>query len=128
MSYIQYPVMDRKMKNRKEKRRKKIDKCLLASGSNCQSFKQISMTSAALGLLFVGGLSPVAENGGYSTVSSHLAAVKSSCCEQRPQVMQVLGVVLGLHSCGSWVLEHRLRSCGFARLALGYGILTRNQT
>ena len=35
---------------------------------------------AALGLLALGGLSPVAENGGYSTVNSLLVVVAVSCC------------------------------------------------
>ena len=71
------------MKNRKGKRRKKNwQMSPFCIRSNCQSFKivLIDWFLAALGLLAIGGLSPVAENGGYSTVNSLLVVVAVSCC------------------------------------------------
>ena len=111
---------------------KKIDKCLpFASDPIVNLLKFYLFIYFWLHwvfLLYVGFLQLQRMEATLITVPVFLMQWQPLVVEQRLQVMWALvGVVLGLSSCGSWVLEHRLRSCGsWAYLPCGTWNLPRS--
>ena len=80
---------------------------------------------AVLGLCHCTGFAPIAASGGYSlaVVLRLLFAVASLAAEHGLQ-----GAGVGLSSCGSQALEHRLNSCGLVVPKPGGSSRTRDRT